>query len=300
MSPQTYYAGYCRSSTAHQFSFDVQRAAIEQHLTRIGGEVAAWYSEVRLASPSLRALPRAQPELIKALAFAKQNRATLIVSRLDRLARSVAILSAILEDGARIAVADLPNAGPFVLQICAAAAEEYRRQTSRRCSAGIAAAIAKGVDRRGHAKRGGAGNRAAIEAHAARHCSIIEEIRGGRNLSAGDVAEELNRRDLTTYRKHRWDAGKVLVVWRWHHRKWHTRRFQGRPSATAANETRVALSRAMQMRPLIDSYRRAGASTARQFMDCLNRDRVPMPSGLPWSEERTRVLLRRVRRGSAT
>jgi DNA invertase Pin-like site-specific DNA recombinase len=291
------FVGYCRSSAPHQFSFGVQRAAIEQHLARIGGHVSAWYSEVRLASPSLKALPRAQPELIKALELAKNSDATLIVSRLDRLTRSVAILSAIIEDGAKLAVADLPNAGPFVLQICAAAAEEYRRQTSRRCKAGIAAAIAKGVNRRRHALHAAAGNRRAIEAHATRLCSAMEEIRRGREMSAGDVAQELNRRSLTTYRKNRWDAGKVLVTWRWRHRKWHTWRYPGRPSSGAADEKRGAMARAAQLRPLIESYRRTGASTAREFMDLLNRDHVHTPKGLHWSEVGTRVLLRRLREG---
>ena len=54
-----------------------------------------------------------RPALEKALAAARLHRAPLIVAKLDRLTRSVAFLSRLLEAGADVRFCDLPDvAGP--------------------------------------------------------------------------------------------------------------------------------------------------------------------------------------------
>jgi DNA invertase Pin-like site-specific DNA recombinase len=291
---ETRFIAYLRTSTPHPYSLEVQRQTIEGYAARIGGTIIARFEEVRLASLSFRSLERAQPELAKALEVARRAKATVIVARLDRLTRSVAILANILESNQPLVVAETPGATPFVLQIYAAAAEEYRRQTSRRCKAGIAAAIASGVNRRRHAHVAAAGQHKAAKAHALRVKAIIEEIRLRRPMSAGDVAEQMNRRSELSYRKLPWTASSILVAWRWFHRKWATARYPGRPSSSGADEVVAARAKAEQLRPIIELYYRNGALTPREFTTRLNEDGVPTVTGVPWRDGHTRTLLRRL------
>ena len=87
----------------------------------------------------------ARPELAAALAHARKLGAVLLIAKLDRLARSVAFLSALMESGADFKAVDMPDANKFVLHIMAAVAEFEREQISARTKAALAAAKARGI-----------------------------------------------------------------------------------------------------------------------------------------------------------
>lgn len=72
------------------------------------------------------------PELAKAIAQAKRSRATLVVAKLDRLARSVAFTSALVESGVEFIACDNPNANRLTIHILAAVAEDEARRISER------------------------------------------------------------------------------------------------------------------------------------------------------------------------
>lgn len=290
------FIAYCRSSTARQtLGLEIQRRAIEDAIRRRQGEVVAWYQEVAHTSPTRARLAKAQPELHQAIEHAARTGATLIVARLDRLTRSTAVIAVLLESGPSLVVADIPNAGPFLLHLYAAVAEEWRRQVSRRCKTAIAVARAKGVrvgpDRHVHGRR--MWKRA--KAHADRVCPIIEEIRQGRSMSTDDVAAELNARGVRTMRGKSWRGFNVPTAWRWRHRKWSTCRFPGRNSRGPADEVMAAKQRVQQMHPLIEAYNASGATTARAIMARLNASGVRTHTGLVWTLGSTRSLLRRLR-----
>jgi DNA invertase Pin-like site-specific DNA recombinase len=277
------FVAYRRSSTPEQtIGLEMQQTAIDQYVERVGGRLIDWYKDVGSASPTQNRLQKQQPELVRAIARARAEMASLIVARLDRLTRSTAVLALLLESGPELLVVETPKASPFVLQIYAAAAEEYRRQVSRRVRAGIAAAQAKGRDTHLHAYKSGLGNRAAHQHYADQIRPIIESIRRGRRLSRGDVATELNARGLRTVRGGPWTEDAVAILWEWFHRRWDSARFRGRPSSSGANATAAAQARAEQLRILIKAYRARGAKTAEDITKCLNKGKVPMPSGRPW------------------
>ena len=54
-----------------------------------------------------------RPELLKALAHARRSKATLIVAKLDRLARNVAFLSALMDSKVAFVACDNPHANRF-------------------------------------------------------------------------------------------------------------------------------------------------------------------------------------------
>ena len=86
-----------------------------------------------------------RPELIKAIAQAKKDKAILLVAKLDRLSRKVSFIAALLEDKRlEFKVACMPNADKFQLHIYAALAEQERDFISKRTKAAMAEAKAKG------------------------------------------------------------------------------------------------------------------------------------------------------------
>jgi len=94
-----------------------------------------------------------RPELANAIALAKKHKATLLVSKLDRLSRRVSFIAKLMEDKQlSLTVASMPNADKFQLHIYAALAEQERDFISIRTKAGLksikernAELIAKGV-----------------------------------------------------------------------------------------------------------------------------------------------------------
>jgi DNA invertase Pin-like site-specific DNA recombinase len=89
-----------------------------------------------------------RPELDKALASARLHRCPLVVSKVDRLTRSVAFLSRLLDPGVDVRLADLPQiegaTGRFLLQQMVAVAELEAGTISTRTKAALAAAKARG------------------------------------------------------------------------------------------------------------------------------------------------------------
>ena len=67
------------------------------------------------------------------------------MAKLDRLARNVAFVSALMESGVEFVAADMPVASRLTLHILAAVAEEEARMISARTKAALAAAKARGV-----------------------------------------------------------------------------------------------------------------------------------------------------------
>ncbi len=87
-------------------SRDVVRNTLTLALAH-GGNILASYNEVETArKDSLRN----RPELVKALAHARRCKATLVIARLDRLARSVLVTSQLMASGVDFIACDNPHA----------------------------------------------------------------------------------------------------------------------------------------------------------------------------------------------
>jgi hypothetical protein len=69
----------------------------------------------------------------------------LLVAKLDRLARNVAFISALMEAGVEFVAADLPQANKLTVHIMAAMAEYEAAAISARTKAALAAAKARGA-----------------------------------------------------------------------------------------------------------------------------------------------------------
>jgi DNA invertase Pin-like site-specific DNA recombinase len=136
---------YLRVSTDKQgrsgLGLEAQEAAVAAHVASTGCELVASYTEVESGERSDR------PELAKAFAHAKRAKATLVIAKLDRLARNVHFVSGLMESGVTFVACDNPNANRLTVHILAAVAavaEDEARRISERTKAALAAYKARG------------------------------------------------------------------------------------------------------------------------------------------------------------
>src|SRR4030088_13724 len=118
----TAFVAYLRVSTVRQgesgLGLEAQRAAVEAFARSHGGAVVASYVEVESGRKSDR------PELAKALEAARRGRATLLVAKLDRLARNVAFIANLMDAGVDFVACDQPFASRLTIHILAAVVED--------------------------------------------------------------------------------------------------------------------------------------------------------------------------------
>jgi len=107
------------------------------------GEIVAEHTEVESTRNQ-------RPELHAALETCRRHKATLIIARLDRLARHVAFISNLMESRVDFLAVDMPEANRLTIHILAAVAEHEREMISQRTRAALQAARA---DPRAHLNR---------------------------------------------------------------------------------------------------------------------------------------------------
>jgi DNA invertase Pin-like site-specific DNA recombinase len=134
---------YLRVSTDRQgrsgLGLEAQRIAVESYVARTGATIAREFVEVESGKNNDR------PKLAAAIAFARRSKATLLVAKLDRLARNVKFIATVLESGVEFAAADMPDANRMTLHILAAIAEGESKAISERTRAALQVAKARGV-----------------------------------------------------------------------------------------------------------------------------------------------------------
>jgi len=86
-----------------------------------------------------------RPQLRAALDHARKQKATLVIAKLDRLSRNVALISALMDGKVDFVAADNLHATRLTLHILAAVAEHEARMISDRTKAALAAAKARGA-----------------------------------------------------------------------------------------------------------------------------------------------------------
>src|SRR6195952_1120642 len=118
------FVSYLRVSTARQgtsgLGLEAQRAAVAGFLN--GGDWALVEEVLEVESGKRND----RPALATALKLCRKHRATLVIAKLDRLARNVAFISNLMESGVEFVAVDMPQANRFVVHILAAVAAGSR------------------------------------------------------------------------------------------------------------------------------------------------------------------------------
>lgn len=141
------FVTYYRVSTQKQglsgLGLDAQRSAVTNYLMGADKAVLAEFVEVETGKGA-NALDR-RPQLRLALDLCKKQGATLLIAKLDRLARNVHFVTGLIETGVDFIAADMPNANKVMIQIHAVMSEHERDQISERTKAALKAAKDRGV-----------------------------------------------------------------------------------------------------------------------------------------------------------
>lgn len=216
-----YYRVSKEKQGASGLGIEAQRKAVEDRCTAEGWEIIAPpFVEVESGRRDDR------PQLAAALAHARLIGATLVVAKLDRLARNTRFLLTLIDGGADVVFCDLPNlpAGPvgrFMLTQMAAVAELEAGLISQRTKAALAAAKERGTrlgNPNGAAalRRAGKGNGAAVGAlkvaadrHAADLGPVVAHLRAEGHTSLPALAKALNDRQMRTPRGGKWHPSSV-------------------------------------------------------------------------------------------
>lgn len=200
----TNYIAYIRTSTKTQNNgLAAQAAAIGAFIERDGGTLLETYVEQESGAKNDRV------ELERAITKAKREKATLLVSKLDRLSRRVSFIAQLMESRVNFKVVELPTADSFTLHIFASLAEQERKMISERTKAALAVRKAAGV-KLGCPLNAGRSNAAAK--FAASLAPRIAELQARGITSANGISTELNKAGIPTATGAQWCALKVQRV----------------------------------------------------------------------------------------
>jgi DNA invertase Pin-like site-specific DNA recombinase len=215
------YIAYYRVSTKRQgksgLGLEAQKNAVADYLNGGRWTLKDEVTEVESGTRTDR------PELAKALALCRLHKATLLVAKMDRLSRNLHFLSGLMESGVDFIACDLPAANRLTIHVLAAVAEAEAEAISARTKAALAAAKARGVKLGGDrgniasvSRKGASASARARAAEARRRAAdlmpVIDAIKAQGTVSLRDVAEELDRRGITTARGGGWSAVQVRRV----------------------------------------------------------------------------------------
>ena len=141
------FIAYHRVSTAKQeasgLGLDAQREAVNRFLNGGEWESVGEYVETETGKGADALAKR--PKLRAALEACRRQGATLVIAKLDRLARNVHFVSGLMESKVRFVACDMPDANELTIHVMAAFAEHEAKRIGQRTKDALAAAKARGV-----------------------------------------------------------------------------------------------------------------------------------------------------------
>lgn len=212
-TPASKFVAYYRVSTTGQgesgLGLEAQRMAVQAYLaTNPTAELVAEFTEIESGKKKNR------PELAEAVKNCKRHKATLVIAKLDRLARNVHFVSGLMETNINFVACDNPHANRLMVHMLAAFAEHEREMISQRTKDGLAAAKAKGVKLGKNGANLAKTNRQAADDFARSTVEQIRQIPEDLRKTITSLTRELNARKVATARGGVWDRTRVYRLLR--------------------------------------------------------------------------------------
>ena len=209
------YIVYYRVSTQKQgqsgLGLEAQEHAVNNYL-RPTDTILNVFTEIESGRKDNR------PKLAQAIQIAKLKNATLLIAKIDRLARSVRVITELQESNIKFTACDCPEANETMIQMLAVMAQWEARQISERTKLALAQAKLRGV------KLGNPENlkttksdrqkgiREAVRkanVFAESMLPVIDDIKQEGFTSLRAIARELNERQFKTARGSEWTPTAV-------------------------------------------------------------------------------------------
>ncbi len=211
------FIAYHRVSTQKQgasgLGLEAQKEAVSRFLNGGYWELVGEYVEVETGKGADALAKR--PQLKAALAACRKEGATLVIAKLDRLARNVHFVSGLMESKVKFVACDMPEANELTIHIMAAFAEHEAKRISQRTKDALAVAKSRGVV----LGRAGAANlRPNVEARQRGADDFAEKLRTlfegmkTRGLSQRGMVVELNRVGVPAPKGGNWRLSQVQRV----------------------------------------------------------------------------------------
>lgn len=212
-TPATKFVAYYRVSTTGQgasgLGLEAQQMAVQSYLAANGGAaLVAEFTEIESGKKKNR------PELAEALRLCKRQKATLIIAKLDRLARNVHFISGLMESRVDFLACDNPHANRLMVHMLAAFAEHEREMISQRTKEGLRAAKARGVLL--GANSAALNKRHVAEADERAHelAKLIRQIPEDQRQTVTSLTRELNARKIPTAKGGSWHRQSIYRLLR--------------------------------------------------------------------------------------
>lgn len=135
------YVAYYRVSTKKQgvsgLGLEAQKEAVHRYISP--DQIDKEFLEVETGTNKKK-----RPILLEALELCKKNNATLLIAKLDRLARNVAFVSSLMDSKVKFKAVDFPEANELTIHILSAIAQHEAKIISSRIVDALAVKKRKG------------------------------------------------------------------------------------------------------------------------------------------------------------
>lgn len=211
------YVAYFRVSTQKQgisgLGLEAQKVAVRTFAAS-ERSIVAEFTEIESGKRNDR------EQLQAAIRFAKDNNATLLIAKLDRLSRNAGFILALRDSGVDFVCCDLPDANTLTIGIFAVMAQHERELISQRTKAALAAKKAQGYKLGKPENLTEKSTRASIDVRRLKARTNENNVRAlalalsykKQGFSLRKIADELNTNGFKTSRGNEWSFGTVRFL----------------------------------------------------------------------------------------
>lgn len=215
------YVAYFRVSTSKQersgLGLESQKTMVDNFLASNQGELIESFTEIETGTSKKK-----RTEIYKAIEYAKQNDAVLVIAKLDRLARNVLFVSLLMEAGVEFICCDMPAANSLTIVLMAAIAEDEAKRISQRTRAALAEKKRQGfklgtpenLTYEDRVKGAEAMRRKARENKANQQATALIVQYREKNLSYDKIAEFLTELDFKTAKGKEFTSTAVMRLYK--------------------------------------------------------------------------------------